>query len=177
MTVLDAQFTSDMRAAPEAVRRQDKVLAAVLPALAERLRRKPPQVVVTCARGSSAHAATFGKHLIERYLGIVVAAAAPNIATIYHRRLRLADQFFLAISQSGESSDIIEQAVAASKFHSETALFEVEADGATRVLAPGAGKIAASSGNPFSALRTVELILGLHPMTVFDAAAPPLAVQ
>jgi glutamine---fructose-6-phosphate transaminase (isomerizing) len=38
---------------------------------------------VTCARGSSAHAATFGKHLIERYLGIPVAAAAPNIASVY----------------------------------------------------------------------------------------------
>ena len=112
-TVLDSQMSSDMRAAPEAVRRQDEVLAGVLPALTERLRRKPPQVVVTCARGSSAHAATFGKHLIERYLGIVVAAAAPNITTIYHQRLRLGDQFFLAISQSGESSDIIEQSVAA----------------------------------------------------------------
>ena len=85
----------------------------ILPVLAERLRRRPPQVVVTCARGSSAHAATFGKHLIERYLGIVGAAAAPNIATIYHQRLRLDGQFFLAISQSGESGDIIEQAAAA----------------------------------------------------------------
>ena len=130
MTVLESQITSDMRAAPEAVRRQDKVLAAVLPALAERLRRKPPQVVVTCARGSSAHAAMFGKHLIERYLGIVVAAAAPNIATIYHRRLRLADQLFLAISQSGESSDIIEQAVAARDCGAVTACVTNDPDSA-----------------------------------------------
>ncbi len=113
MTVLDAQMTSDMQAAPEAVRRQEAVLAEVLPALAARLRRKPPQVVVTCARGSSAHAATFGKHLIERYLGIVVAAAAPSVTTIYHQRLSLEDQLFLAISQSGESSDIVEQSAAA----------------------------------------------------------------
>ncbi len=60
-----------------------------LPGAAGRARaapaRTPPQVVVTCARGSSAHAATFGKHLIERYLGIPVAAAAPNIATVYRR--------------------------------------------------------------------------------------------
>ena len=57
--------------------------------LVARLQRSPPQVVVTCARGSSAHAATFGKHLIERHLGIPVAAAAPNIATVYGQRLRL----------------------------------------------------------------------------------------
>ena len=68
---------------------------------------------MTCARGSSAHAATFGKHLIERYLGIVAAAAAPGITTIYHQRLRLDGQFFLAISQSGKSGDIVEQAAAA----------------------------------------------------------------
>ncbi len=113
MTILDAQMSSDMRAAPEAVRRQETILAEVLSALAARLRQKPPQVVVTCARGSSAHAATFGKHLIERYLGVVVAPAAPSVTTIYHQRLRLADQLFLAISQSGESSDIVEQAAAA----------------------------------------------------------------
>ena len=65
---------------------------------------------MTCARGSSAHAATFVKHLIERHLGIPVAAAAPNIATIYHRPLELRDQLFLAISQSGLSDDLIEAA-------------------------------------------------------------------
>ncbi|MEK4034245.1 SIS domain-containing protein [Methylocystis sp. IM3] len=113
MPLPDAQMISDMRAAPEAVRRQEAALAEVFQALAERLRRKPPQLVVTCARGSSAHAATFGKHLIERYLGTVVAAAAPSVTTIYHQPLRLADQLFLAISQSGESSDIVEQAASA----------------------------------------------------------------
>ena len=61
---------------------------------------------MTCARCSSAHAATFGKHLIERHLGIPVAAAAPNIATIYHRQLRLNNTLLLIISQSGRSDDL-----------------------------------------------------------------------
>jgi glutamine---fructose-6-phosphate transaminase (isomerizing) len=69
--------------------------------------------VVTCARGSSAHAATFVKHLIERRLGIPVAAAAPNIATIYRQPLRIKDQLFLAVSQSGLSDDLIETTRAA----------------------------------------------------------------
>lgn len=113
MTLLDNRMAAESRAAPDAVRRQEKPLAASLPSLVARLRLLPPQVVVTCARGSSAHAATFGKHLIERYIGVPVAAAAPNIASVYHRRLRLADQFLLAISQSGGSIDLIEQATAA----------------------------------------------------------------
>ena len=113
MSVHDVQMNADLRAAPEVVRRQERALADVLAPLAARLRRKPPQVVVTCARGSSAHAATFGKHLIERYLGVVVAAAAPSVATIYHQRLRLEGQLFLAISQSGKSDDLIETATMA----------------------------------------------------------------
>jgi glucosamine--fructose-6-phosphate aminotransferase (isomerizing) len=103
-------MAAELREAPEAVERQARSLAAPLADLAERLKRWPPHVVVTCARGSSAHAATFAKHLIERHLGIPVAAAAPNIATIYHRPLALRDQLFLAISQSGASDDLIEAA-------------------------------------------------------------------
>ncbi len=113
MSLPDNQMAAELKAAPEAVKRQEQALSASLPPLVARLRGKPPQVVVTCARGSSAHAATFGKHLIERYLGIPVAAAAPNIASVYRQRLRLADQLFLAISQSGSSGDLIEQASAA----------------------------------------------------------------
>jgi glucosamine--fructose-6-phosphate aminotransferase (isomerizing) len=64
---------------------------------------------VTCARGSSAYAADFAKHAIERYLGVPVATAAPSIATVYRRDLKLKDQLLLAISQSGLSDDLIEQ--------------------------------------------------------------------
>lgn len=108
-----ARIADELREAPEAVARQRQQLAAPLRELAARLRARPPAVVVTCARGSSAHAATFGKHLIERHLGIPVAAAAPNIATVYRQRLSVAGQFFLAISQSGRSDDLIETAAMA----------------------------------------------------------------
>ncbi len=106
-------MANELGEAPAAVLAQAQALAAPLAALVARLVRRPPDVVVTCARGSSAHAATFAKHLIERNLGIPVAAAAPNIASVYHRRLALRDQLFLAISQSGSSDDLIETAAAA----------------------------------------------------------------
>lgn len=79
-------------------------------ALVEQIAKRRPGIVVTCARGSSAHAATFGKHLLERHLGIPVAAAAPNIASVYKRSLDLNGQMFLAVSQSGRSDDLIETA-------------------------------------------------------------------
>jgi glutamine---fructose-6-phosphate transaminase (isomerizing) len=105
MNAHGAVMTRELVEAPEAVRRQEASGRAVQD-LIERCRRRPPQLVVTCARGSSAHAATFGKHLIERYLGIPVAASAPNIASVYHQRLRLEGQLVLVISQSGRSDDL-----------------------------------------------------------------------
>ena len=47
--------------APEAVRTQLEANAAHVARLTERLRRAPPRAVITCARGSSDHAATFAR--------------------------------------------------------------------------------------------------------------------
>jgi glucosamine--fructose-6-phosphate aminotransferase (isomerizing) len=103
-------MSREIAEAPEAVARQAAGLAQPLRELVAHLRRRPPRVVVTCARGSSAHAATYGKHLIERSIGTPVAEAAPNIASVYGRQLKLQDQLFLAISQSGKSDDLIAMA-------------------------------------------------------------------
>ena len=51
--------------APEVVRAQLAANATRVAQLAERLRHSPPRAVVTCARGSSDHAATFARYLIE----------------------------------------------------------------------------------------------------------------
>jgi glutamine---fructose-6-phosphate transaminase (isomerizing) len=101
--------------APEIVGRQEQGLRAPIAALVARLAGAPPRYVVTCARGSSAHAATFAKHLVERYFGISVAPAAPNIATIYRRDVRLDGALFLTISQSGTSDDLVETARSAKR--------------------------------------------------------------
>src|SRR5579864_1673507 len=110
---MGAGLSAELREIPEAVRRQAAAIGRPLGELMTLLARRPPNVVVTCARGSSAHAATFAKHLLERYLGIPVAAAALNIASVYRRELRLRDQLLLAISQSGASDDLVETASAA----------------------------------------------------------------
>lgn len=113
MTRAGAAMQGDLHEAAAAVERQAQSLRAPLAALVERLMRRQPDVILTCARGSSAHAATFAKHLIERHLGIPVAAAAPNIASVYRRSLNLRGQLLLTISQSGRSDDLIETATMA----------------------------------------------------------------
>jgi glutamine---fructose-6-phosphate transaminase (isomerizing) len=106
MSELDT-VTAEMREAPAAVARQGAAMAAPLRELMDRIERRPPRLVVTCARGSSANAAAFGKHAIELHLGLPVAALAPNIAAVYRRRLRLDGELLLAISQSGRSDDLV----------------------------------------------------------------------
>lgn len=112
-TRIGTGLAAELREAADAVRRQADAIAPSLAALVARVAQRPPGLVVSCARGSSAHAATFAKHLIERYLGIPVAEAAPNIASVYRRELQLRDQLFLAISQSGASDDLVETAAMA----------------------------------------------------------------
>ncbi len=128
MSELSRRMAAEFREAPEAVRGQAVNLARPLSDLVTRLKRKPPVVVVTCARGSSAHAATFGKHLIERHLGIPCADAAPNIASVYRQRLKLKDQLFLSISQSGRSDDLVESARMAKEAGAVTAAIVNDAE-------------------------------------------------
>jgi len=107
MTKISSRLGAESAEVPDVIERQNRVLGAQIAGLVACLERKAPRLVVTCGRGSSAHAATFGKHLFERYLGIPVSAAAPNIASVYRRTLDLRDQLFLAISQSGRSEDLV----------------------------------------------------------------------
>src|SRR5579863_7987076 len=75
--------------------------------LGERLRRLAPRAVVTCARGSSDHAATFAKYLIETRLGVLTSSAAPSVSSVYDTRPDMTNTVCLAISQSGASPDLL----------------------------------------------------------------------
>jgi len=111
----NARMTAEALEAPGVVWRQGELLDRPIRDLVARLRRAPPRLVVTCARGSSAHAALFGKGLIERHLGIPVADAAPSVVSVYRRELRVDEQVFVTVSQSGRSDDLIESAISAKK--------------------------------------------------------------
>ena len=86
---------------------QLKANAARVARIAYRLRAKPPRAVVTCARGSSDHAATFAKYLIETRTGVLTASAALSVSSVYDARQEMGDVLYLAISQSGKSPDLL----------------------------------------------------------------------
>lgn len=81
--------------------------------LGERLRQLQPQVVITCARGSSDHAATYARYLIETRLGLLTASTPPSVSSVFRIRRELPKCLFLAISQSGRSPDVLAAAEAA----------------------------------------------------------------
>ena len=81
--------------------------ADVFVTLAQRLRADPPAVVVTCARGSSDHAATYGKYLLETLVGVPVASAAPSVSSVYAAPVAAGSALCIAVSQSGHSPDLL----------------------------------------------------------------------
>lgn len=113
---MTSNMERELQEAPDVVERLLRANREACVDLGSRLRDRPPGVVVTCARGSSDHAATFAKYLIETRTGVPVASAAPSVSSVYGRRLSLEGQLAVVISQSGKSPDLVafaEDAVAA----------------------------------------------------------------
>lgn len=92
---------------PQVVGAQLMHNAPLLQALGARLRKDPPRAVVTCARGSSDHAATYAKYLIEAHTHVLTSSAAPSVSSIYDSQADLDGVLFIAISQSGKSPDLL----------------------------------------------------------------------
>ncbi len=100
------QMETEARQAPSLIAEQLQENAPIIQALVKHLKLIKPQFVMTIARGSSDHAATFAKYLFETKLGLVTASAAPSVASIYHSQLQLKNALVIGISQSGKSEDI-----------------------------------------------------------------------
>jgi glucosamine--fructose-6-phosphate aminotransferase (isomerizing) len=96
--------------APEVVARQLQANAPLCRDLARRLRDRPPAAVLTSARGSSGHAVTYGRYLIETRIGLPAADIPPSIASVYRARLRIQGMLHITVSQSGRSPDLVASA-------------------------------------------------------------------
>lgn len=98
---------SEAREAPGRVAAQAEALAEPLAHLVARLRASPPPAIVTCARGSSDHVATYAKYVLELMTGRPVASLGLSVVSVYDAQLAMPGMLFLAISQSGMSPDIV----------------------------------------------------------------------
>ncbi|TKB44548.1 glucosamine-6-phosphate deaminase NagB-II [Thalassotalea mangrovi] len=107
MTTLMEQ---EARQAPEVIAEQLKVNAQAAARIGEKLNQLDPKMVMIIGRGSSDHAGVFGKYLFEVEVGVPTFAAAPSVASVYGKSLKLNGAVAIVISQSGRSPDILSQA-------------------------------------------------------------------
>jgi len=64
------------------------------------------RLIALVARGSSDHAAMFGRYLLEIATGIPCTLCAPSVHTLYRARVDLKQTLVIGISQSGENQDV-----------------------------------------------------------------------
>jgi glucosamine--fructose-6-phosphate aminotransferase (isomerizing) len=121
MSVESTRMFQEAAVAAEAVRAQLRQDGAAIATIGAQLRSLAPRAVITCARGSSDHAATYAKYLIETRTRVLTASAAPSVSSVYGVTPDLRGCLFIAISQSGRSPDLL-AAVAAAKASGATIL-------------------------------------------------------
>ena len=75
------------------------------------------QSVLILARGTSDNAAHYLKYLIETQIGLPVGLTSPSSVTVYESKLKYSKTLVVAISQSGQSPDLVKFATAAREAH------------------------------------------------------------
>jgi len=78
--------------------------------IAERVRAAAPvplDGITMVARGSSDHAAVYGRYLLETATGKPVSLAAPSLYTLYGLKVDYRGQLVIAVSQSGATPEIV----------------------------------------------------------------------
>lgn len=89
-------------------------------ALGNMLRDRRQPSIVTCARGSSDHAAGYFAYLAGIVCGAPVASVGPSLASVYHAPLDFTGRVVVSVSQSGESPDLVAFQAAARAAGAET---------------------------------------------------------
>jgi glutamine---fructose-6-phosphate transaminase (isomerizing) len=100
------RMSAEMAEQPERLRaliaRTDEVEATV-----QSIAPRPLRGVTLVARGSSDHAAVYGRYLLEQATGKPISLAAPSLHTLYGVRADYEGQLAIAISQSGRTPEIV----------------------------------------------------------------------
>jgi glucosamine--fructose-6-phosphate aminotransferase (isomerizing) len=99
-------MSAEMAEQPERLReliaRTDEITAT-----ARGVAPRPLHGITLVARGSSDHAAVYGRYLLEQATGKAVSLAAPSLHTLYGVRPDYEGQLAIAISQSGRTPEIV----------------------------------------------------------------------
>ena len=75
--------------------------------VAAAIERAAPRWIMIAGRGTSDHAAVFAQYLFETHLGLPTGLVKPSVTTVYGASLDWRGGLVLAISQSGQSPDVV----------------------------------------------------------------------
>jgi glucosamine--fructose-6-phosphate aminotransferase (isomerizing) len=92
---------------PAAVERIVAAAGDELAEVAAAVRRERPGWIMIAGRGTSDHAANYAQYLFETHLGLPTGLAKPSVTTVYGASVAWGGGLVLAISQSGQSPDIV----------------------------------------------------------------------
>jgi glucosamine--fructose-6-phosphate aminotransferase (isomerizing) len=105
-TVRGERMTEEMAEQPDRLRelisRREEIATAV-----SRVRPERMCGVTILARGSSDHAGTYGRYLLEQATGLPISLAAPSLHTHYGVQAHYDGQVVVAVSQSGQTPEIV----------------------------------------------------------------------
>src|SRR4051794_20058440 len=102
MTVRDEIFEQ-----PVVLRRWLETQAESVTRVADAIRARDVDYVFLAARGTSDNAGVYAQYLLGSRNRLAVALAAPSLFTMYDEAPRLRNALVMAISQSGQSPDIV----------------------------------------------------------------------
>ena len=113
MRAEDTQMFQEAASAGAVVRSQLARNAPLMAELGERLRGLSPTVALLSGRGSSDNAGVYARYLIETGTGTPTSPAALSSSSVYDVQPRLRGAVCIAISQSGQSPDLVASVAAA----------------------------------------------------------------
>jgi glucosamine--fructose-6-phosphate aminotransferase (isomerizing) len=120
---LSSQMEIEALSAASAVAAQRTTADEQITALARRLTHDQPKLALTVARGSSDHAANYFAYLAMLRLGVPVVSLPMSLVTLHRAPLAVDGQLAVALSQSGESPDLVETMTALREAGATTAAF------------------------------------------------------
>lgn len=93
---------------PEIIPRLAAAEAETAASIAAEIKARDICFGIMAARGTSDHAAIYGKYLLEIRNGLPVALADPSVFTLYGARMRMDHAVVIGVSQSGQATDVAE---------------------------------------------------------------------
>jgi glucosamine--fructose-6-phosphate aminotransferase (isomerizing) len=99
-TLMEKEIFESPAAMEQALAQNGREMARIAAALRDR------SSVFFAARGTSDHAAIYGKYLFETLLGMPAGLAAPSVVSVFGRQVDYSRSAVVGISQSGEAEDV-----------------------------------------------------------------------